>query len=86
MEYRQVIPLCEACLPFGKDINKMDVELIMQVAGVGLLLAVTCQILSKSGRDDQAMLLSIAGIVVVLIMLIGKVGDLINVVRQTFGI
>ena len=64
----------------------MEVELILQTAGIGLLLAVTCQILSKSGRDDQAMLLSTVGMIVVLIMLIGKISDLIDLLRSTFGI
>ena len=54
----------------------MDVSLILKIAGVGLLVAVTSQILGKYGRDDQAMLVGISGIIVVLLMLIGEVGAL----------
>ena len=46
----------------------MDIGLILKVAGVGILVSVASQILAKSGRDEQSMLVTIAGIVVVLIM------------------
>ena len=64
----------------------MDVSLILKVAGVGLLVSVATQILSKSGRDDQAMLVSISGIIVVLLMLVGEVGTLFDTVRDTFDL
>lgn len=64
----------------------MDVSLILKVAGVGLLVSVATQILSKSGRDDQAMLVGVSGIIVVLLMLVGEVGDLFEAVRDTFGL
>lgn len=64
----------------------MDVSLILKVAGVGLLVSVATQILSKSGRDDQAMLVSISGIIVVLLMLVGEVGALFDAVRDTFDL
>ena len=64
----------------------MDVSLILKVAGVGILVSVATQILSKSGRDDQAMLVSISGIIVVLLMLVGEVGALFDAVRDTFDL
>ena len=64
----------------------MDVSLILKVAGVGLLVSVATQILNKSGRDDQAMLVSISGIIVVLLMLVGEVGALFDAVRDTFDL
>ena len=64
----------------------MDVSLILKVAGVGILVAAASQILSKSGRDDQAMFVGISGIIVVLLMLVGEVGELFDAVRDTFGI
>ncbi len=64
----------------------MDVSLILKIAGTGLLVSVAYQILSKSGRDEQAMLVSIAGIVIVLLMLVGEIAELMNVIRRTFGI
>ncbi len=63
----------------------MDVSLIMKVAGIGMLVTVAYQILSKAGRDEQAMLVSITGIVIVLIMLIEEIGTLFDTVRTVFG-
>ena len=62
----------------------MDVSLILKVAGVGILVAAASQILSKSGREDQAMFVGISGIIVVLMLLVGEVGELFEVVRDTF--
>ena len=64
----------------------MDVSLLLRVAGVGMLVAVSCQVLSKSGKDEQALLLTLTGMVVVLIMLIGQLGELIGAVREVFGL
>lgn len=63
----------------------MDVSLILKIAGVGLLVAVSAQILGKYGRDDQAMLVGISGIIVVLLMLIGEVGELFESISDIFG-
>jgi stage III sporulation protein AC len=63
----------------------MDVSLILKIAGVGLLVAVSAQILSKYGRDDQAMLVGISGIIVVLLMLVGEVGELFESISDIFG-
>lgn len=64
----------------------MDVGLILRVAGVGMLVSVACQVLSKSGRDEQAMLVSVAGIIIVLLMLIEELGKLIELVSSVFGL
>lgn len=64
----------------------MDTELILKVAGVGILVAVCAQILSKYGRDEQATFVGIAGIVTVLLMLIGEIGTLFDSVRDIFGL
>lgn len=64
----------------------MDVALILKIAGVGLLVSVVYQVLSKSGREEQAMLVSLAGVIVVLLMLITELAELINTIRQVFGI
>lgn len=63
----------------------MDVTLIIKLAGVGVLVAVAAQILSKSGRDEQAMLVTVAGIVVALMLLVGEIGELFGSVRSFFG-
>ena len=63
----------------------MDVSLILRVAGVGLLVAIATQILSKSGREEQATFVTIAGIVAVFLMLVREIGGLFDLVRSTFG-
>ena len=64
----------------------MDISVILKVAGVGLLVAVSAQILSKYGRDEQATFVGIAGLVVVLLMLVGEIGELFSTVRDMFGL
>ncbi|MBE6553280.1 MAG: stage III sporulation protein AC [Ruminococcaceae bacterium] len=63
----------------------MDISLIIRVAGIGILVAVASQILNKSGRDEQAMFVTIAGIVVTLMLLISEIGALFDLVRSVFG-
>lgn len=64
----------------------MDIGLIMKVAGIGMIVTVACQILTKAGRDEQATLVSITGIVIVLIMLVSEIGRLFDAVREVFGL
>lgn len=64
----------------------MDVSLILKVAGIGMLVSVCCQILTRAGREEQAMLVSIAGSVIVFLMLADKIGELLDSVRMIFGI
>lgn len=63
----------------------MEVGLVLKVAGVGLLVSVATQILNKSGRDEQATLVTVAGIVVVLLMLVEQIGSLFSLIYATFG-
>lgn len=64
----------------------MDVALILKIAGVGLLVSVVYQVLKKSEREEQAMLVSLAGVIVVLLMLVTELAELIDTIRQIFGI
>ena len=64
----------------------MDVSLILKIAGIGILVSVACQILTKSGRDDQSTFVSVAGIIIVLFMLVGEMGTLFETVRDIFEI
>ena len=64
----------------------MDVSLLLRVAGIGMLVAVSCQVLSKSGKDEQALLVTLTGMILVLIMLVGQMGELIGAVRAGFGL
>ncbi|MBO7342241.1 MAG: stage III sporulation protein AC [Clostridia bacterium] len=63
----------------------MDVDLILRIAGVGLLVAIAAQILSKNGRDEQASFVTVAGMIVVFFILIREIGSLFDTVRSTFG-
>lgn len=63
----------------------MDIGLILRVAGVGVLVSVACQILSRAGREEQAMLVSLTGIVIVLAMLVSEIGSLFSTIREVFG-
>ena len=63
----------------------MEVDLILRIAGVGLLVAIAAQILSKNGRDEQASFVTVAGMIVVFFMLIREIGALFETVRSTFG-
>jgi len=64
----------------------MNTALILKVVGVGLLVSVSCQILNKSGRDEQAMLVTLSGIIIVLLMVVGEISDLLTKIRELFGL
>lgn len=64
----------------------MDISLILKAAGVGLMVSVICQILSKAGREEQAMLVSVAGVVIVLLMLVKEIGALLDTIQTLFGL
>ena len=64
----------------------MDVELIFRIAGVGIVVDVLNQLLQRSGRDEQAMMTTIAGLVVVLMLLVGEIGKLFQTVREVFNL
>ena len=64
----------------------MDTGLILRVAGVGLLVSVLYQVLSKTGRDEMAMLVSVTGVVIVLVMLVDEIGARLGNIRSLFGI
>ena len=64
----------------------MDIGIILKVAGVGILVSAATQILSKSGRDEQAMLVSVAGIIIALLMLVNEMGGLFDTIRNVFGL
>ncbi len=64
----------------------MDVSLLIKVSGVCLLVAAAYQILNRAGREEQAMLLSITGTVIILIVIIERVGELFDSIRSIFGL
>lgn len=64
----------------------MGIGLLLKVMGIGLLVSVAYQVLHKSGRDEQAILVSVTGIIIVLLLIVGEFSNLINTIRSTFGI
>lgn len=64
----------------------MDVDLIFKIAAVGILVAVLNQLLVRSGREEQAMMTTLAGLVVVLMMLVRQISDLFQLVKSLFGL
>lgn len=64
----------------------MDVDLIFKVAAIGIIIAVLNQVLVRSGREDQAMLMTLTGLVVVLLMVVGVIADLFTTVKSVFGL
>ena len=63
----------------------MDVDLIFKIAAVGILVAVLNQLLVRSGREEQAMMTTLAGLVVVMMMLVRQISDLFQLVKSLFG-
>jgi stage III sporulation protein AC len=64
----------------------VDIGTLLKVVGIGFLVSVAYQMLSRTGREEQAMLVSIAGMIVVTLMLLGGLSDLVNTLRSLFGI
>ena len=62
----------------------MEVDLIFKIAAVGILVAVLNQVLSRAGRDEQAMMTTLTGLVVVLRMVVREIADLFELVRELF--
>ena len=64
----------------------MDISTLLKIVGIGFLVSVAYQILSRQGREEQAMLVSVGGILAVLLMLMGGFEELITSLRALFGI
>lgn len=64
----------------------MDVDLIFKVAAVGLLVAVLNILLNKTGREEQALMTTIAGLVVVMIVILKEISGLFDLIKSLFGL
>ena len=64
----------------------MDVELIFKIAAVGILVAVLNILLSRSGRDDQALMVTLAALVVVLALVVQEISSLFDLLKHLFGL
>ena len=64
----------------------MDVDLIFKIAAIGIIVAVLNLLLVRSGREEQAMMTTLAGLVVVLMMLVQQISDLFDLVKTLFSL
>ena len=64
----------------------MEVDLIFRIAAIGIRVAVLNQVLIRAGRDEQAMMTTLAGLVVVLMMVVQEIADLFDLVKNLFGL
>lgn len=64
----------------------MDVELIFKIAAVGILVAVLNILLSRSGRDEQALMVTIAGLVCVLVIVVREISELFSLIKDLFAL
>lgn len=63
----------------------MDIDLIFKIAAVGIIVSILNQVLSRSGREEQATMTTLAGLVVVLMIVAQKISDLFELVKQLFN-
>ena len=64
----------------------MDIDLLFKIAGIGIIIAVLYQILTKAGREDQAMMTTLAGMIIVLTVVVKEIGELFETVRTVFNL
>ena len=64
----------------------MDIEIIFKIAAIGIITSVVCQVLYRAGREDIATLAALSGLVIVLMMVIGMLGEFFVSVREVFGL
>ena len=64
----------------------MEVDLIFRIAAIGIIVAVLNQVLIRSGREEQAMMTTLAGLIVVLLMIVQQISGLFNTIKNLFGL
>ena len=64
----------------------MEVDMIFKIAAIGIIVAVLNQVLIRAGREEQAMMTTLAGLIVVLMLLIYEISDLFNAVKSVFDL
>lgn len=60
-------------------------ELILKIASIGIVVAVVCQVLNKSGKDDMSMLVSLTGLIIALLLVIDQISELFDTVKTLFS-
>ncbi|MDO5784561.1 MAG: stage III sporulation protein AC [Eubacteriales bacterium] len=63
----------------------MEVDLIFKIAAIGILVAVLNQLLIRSGREEQAMMTTLAGLIVVMMLIVQKISELFTLIQNVFG-
>ena len=64
----------------------MGIDIVLRIAGIGILVAIICQLLKQTGRDDIAMLAALAGLVITLSLVVGVISTLLDQVKRIFGL
>lgn len=64
----------------------MDINLIFKIAGTGIIVAVLNLVLKRAEREEQAMMTTLAGLIVVLVVIVEEIGDLFETVKRVFGL
>ncbi|MBQ8107956.1 MAG: stage III sporulation protein AC [Ruminococcus sp.] len=64
----------------------MEIDFIFKIAAVGIIVAVLGQLLRRAERDEQAMMTTLAGLIIVLMMIVERIGQLFDSIKQTFGL
>ena len=63
----------------------MDVDLVFKIAAIGIIVAVLNQLLVRSGREEQAMMTTLAGLIVVMMLIVQKISELFTLIQTVFG-
>ena len=63
----------------------MDIDLVFKIAAIGIIVAVLNQLLIRSGREDQAMMTTLAGLIVVMMVLVQQISNLFTLMKSVFG-
>ncbi len=64
----------------------MEIDLLFKIAAIGIIVAVLNQVLSRAGRDDQAMMTTLTGLIIVLAMVVKEISGLFNIVKTLFNL
>ena len=63
----------------------MEIDLVFKIAAIGIIVAVLNQLLIRSGREEQAMMTTLAGLIVVMMIIIGEISNMFQLIKDTFG-
>ena len=64
----------------------MDIDFVFKIAAIGIIVSVLHQLLVRSGREEQAMLTTLAGLIVVLMMIVTEISNLFDTIKSVFGL